>query len=119
MSYNLKDIERGSKQLLDTVENTLASKSRAQADALVDRVSRTRGLWVLPHVGALAAIFVSVGTFVGIVFKASGWVPYAVGAAVAAIWWSAAFTKRHPFWSLVLGGVVVPSVLLAMASGVR
>ena len=117
MSYNLKDVEKGSKQLLDTVESTLERKSQAQADAFVDRVSRTRGLWVFPHIGALAAIFVSVGTFVGMTFKASGWVPYAAGAAAAAIWWSASFTKRHPFWSFILGGVVAPIVLLNMARG--
>lgn len=117
MSYNLKDIERGSKQILDSVETSLERKSQAQAEAFVDCVSRTRGLWVFPHIGALAAIFVSVGTFTGVVFKASGWVPYALGAAAAAIWWSAPFTKRHPFWAFIFGGFVAPVVLLNFAHG--
>jgi len=117
MSYNLKDVERGTKQLLDSVETALERKSQAQADAFVDRISRTRGLWVFPHIGALASIFVSVATFTGVVFKASGWVPYALGAAAAAMWWSSSFTKRHPFWSFVLGGLIAPIALLSIAHG--
>lgn len=115
MAYNLHDIERGTKQVLNTIESTLDRRAHAQAEAFSERVSRTRGLWVFPHIGAFAALFVTVGTFVGVAFKATGWMPYAIAAAVAAVWWSATFTKKHPFLSFVLGGFLAPVALLSFA----
>lgn len=61
------------------------------------------------------ALYVTVGVFVGVTLQLTNWIPHVIGIPVAIGWWSAAVTKRHPFWSFVIGGIVVPVLLLGAA----
>ena len=112
MSYNFNDLEKGGKHLVNTIEGRLENHSQAKADAFVEKLSRTRGLWVFPHIGGFALIFICVGVGTGVVLKTSSWPIYIGGFVAALMWWKAPFTREHPFWSFIIGGVAAPIALL-------
>ncbi|CAO3441634.1 hypothetical protein [Azospirillum argentinense] len=114
--YNLRDLESAGRRLNNHLDQKSKEKGEEAARRLMESTSRGRGLWFILHFAAWIIIFAFSAATVNYFFR-SEWVGYVSGFIIATFWYRLDFTRKRPFTSFVLGGLVFPYIFIEVMKG--
>ena len=123
MGYSSKDLENFGRGLNERREQKAREQGEALANDLIDSTSKGRGLWFIILWPTWILITLLVGAFSYTLLKEKflieepmSFLGFLVGIIAASSWYDWDFTKRHPFFSSIVGWIFWASAVVFLSN---